>query len=222
MIRETQGIGIGVVGILLVVVAGVLLRDLASGLPVGPDAAWQALMSSHRWAPAVSLARVMAWIGAGPGVWFVTAALVIVELLLRRWRAAVALLLAVDLSSSLSSTIKLLSVRPRPTGALDVLSSFSFPSGHTTWAAAATASLALALPRVWTWVLAGSWIAFMAWSRTYLGVHWLSDVAAGAVLGVSAALLAAGLVALLAPGDPHAPPPPAEPPSSPPTATVAE
>jgi undecaprenyl-diphosphatase len=207
MIRETRFVGIGIVGVLLVVAAGVLLRDLAGGLPVGPDAAWQALMSSHRWAPAVSVARVMAWIGNAPGVFIVTAALVIVELALRRWRAAIALLLAVDLSSSLSSTIKLLSVRPRPTGGLDLLTSFSFPSGHTTWAAAVAVSLALALPRVWTWVLAGSWIAFMAWSRTYLGVHWLSDVAAGALLGVSVALLAAGLVALLAPGDPHSPPP---------------
>ena len=34
---------------------------------------------------------------------------------------------------------------------------------------------------VWVGVAAGS--AAMAWSRTYLQVHWLSDVAAGTLLG---------------------------------------
>ncbi len=43
-------------------------------------------------------------------------------------------------------------------------------------------------------MLAGLGIAGMAWSRTYLQVHWLSDVTAGAMLGVGVALLVFGAV----------------------------
>ncbi len=32
----------------------------------------------------------------------------------------------------------------------------------------------------------------MAWSRTYLQVHWLSDVVAGAALGIGVALVVFG------------------------------
>ena len=218
MHQAPRRIALGTAGILLVVAAGLVIRYLAGGLPVGPDAAWGALMSSHRWAPAVAVAQLMAWIGNTPGVWIVTWAAAVIQLILRRWRGAIAVLAAVELGSFWSSTIKVITARPRPTGAIDYLTSFSFPSGHATWAAAFAASLALALPRVWSVVLAGSWIAFMAWSRTYLGVHWLSDVAAGALLGISVALLTAGVVGLLAPGEPH----PRPHPHSYPPATIAE
>ena len=195
--------GLGVGAILLVLTAGLLIRFAAADLPVGPDVAWQELMASHRVAPGVAVAQAMAWIGKSPGTWFVSAGAMAVALILRQWRTAIALLLAVEIGVTCSSAIKLLSARPRPTGAVELVGSFAFPSGHTTWAAAVAASLALALPRVWSWALAGAWIALMAWSRTYLGVHWLSDVAAGAVLGIGIALLAAGVVELLAPSGRH-------------------
>ena len=45
--------------------------------------------------------------------------------------------------------------------------------------------------RPW-WIAAGLGIAVMAWSRTYLQVHWLSDVVAGAALGIGVALVVFG------------------------------
>jgi undecaprenyl-diphosphatase len=49
------------------------------------------------------------------------------------------------------------------------------------------------------WCLATAGIAGMAWSRTYLQVHWLLDVIAGSLLGVGVTLLVfAGLQVLLA------------------------
>ena len=42
--------------------------------------------------------------------------------------------------------------------------------------------------RSW-WALAALTTAGMAWSRTYLQVHWLTDVVAGSLLGVGLALL---------------------------------
>jgi undecaprenyl-diphosphatase len=40
--------------------------------------------------------------------------------------------------------------------------------------------------------VAGLAIVGMAWSRTYLQVHWLSDVVAGSLLGMGVSLLVLG------------------------------
>jgi len=45
--------------------------------------------------------------------------------------------------------------------------------------------------RRWHWFVAASLLAAaMAWSRTYLSVHWATDTIAGTCLGVAIALLA--------------------------------
>ena len=78
----------------------------------------------------------------------------------------------------------------------------SFPSGHTSYAAATVVALVLLYTRsgprrpLW-WALVALGTAAMAWSRTYLHAHWLSDVVAGAAWG-SALALAVFAVAQLA------------------------
>jgi undecaprenyl-diphosphatase len=70
---------------------------------------------------------------------------------------------------------------------------FSFPSGHALNAFAIGTVVALAFPAVALPVLAVA--ASVAASRVVLGLHWLSDVVAGALAGVligSAAWLALG------------------------------
>lgn len=42
----------------------------------------------------------------------------------------------------------------------------------------------------WSILLAAAWILLMMWSRTALQVHWLTDTLAGALVGISAAVLA--------------------------------
>ncbi|MFD0766782.1 phosphatase PAP2 family protein [Mucilaginibacter lutimaris] len=72
-------------------------------------------------------------------------------------------------------------------------SSTSFPSGH----AASTFSTAMALSNAYPkwYVIAPSflWAGSVSYSRSYLGVHYPTDVTAGASLGVGTALLLQGI-----------------------------
>ncbi len=70
---------------------------------------------------------------------------------------------------------------------LPPLSDASFPSGHTS-AAFAAAFAWRKLPLKWT-IPVFALAILMAFSRLYLGVHYPSDILAGIVLGLVAALL---------------------------------
>ena len=78
----------------------------------------------------------------------------------------------------------------------------SYPSGHAAYAGATAVILVLLFTkpgrhrRAW-WIVAAVATAGMAWSRTYLQVHWLSDALAGATLGVGVALLSVAVVQIL-------------------------
>ncbi|MDX3075422.1 phosphatase PAP2 family protein [Streptomyces sp. NPDC088354] len=68
---------------------------------------------------------------------------------------------------------------------------FSFPSGHAMTATTSCAVLLLALlpvvPRAWRplpWTLAGITVVGVGWTRVALGVHWVSDVVGGWLLGL--------------------------------------
>ncbi|MBT2482325.1 phosphatase PAP2 family protein [Streptomyces sp. ISL-94] len=69
---------------------------------------------------------------------------------------------------------------------------FSFPSGHAMTATTSCAVLLLALlplvPRRWRplpWVLAAVSVVGVGYTRVALGVHWVSDVAGGWLLGLA-------------------------------------
>ncbi|MEF8816326.1 MAG: phosphatase PAP2 family protein [Salinibacter sp.] len=65
----------------------------------------------------------------------------------------------------------------------------SFPSGHASLSAALVTSWGLSFPR-WYVVAPGAlWALGVALSRVHLGVHYPSDVLAGAVLGIGVGLL---------------------------------
>ena len=86
--------------------------------------------------------------------------------------------------------------RARPVGEWGVLyrrfDPHAFPSGHSA-RAALLAVLAFALGPWWLGVLLACWAVGVATSRVTLGVHYLSDVVAGAVLG----LVCGGVAALV-------------------------
>ena len=65
----------------------------------------------------------------------------------------------------------------------------SFPSGHTSSAFSIATSLSLNYPKWYVIVPTYAWASATGYSRMYLGVHYPSDVLAGAVLGSGTAWL---------------------------------
>ena len=67
--------------------------------------------------------------------------------------------------------------------------SYSFPSGHTTTAFATATTLAINYRKWYVIVPAYAWAGAIGYSRMRLGVHYPSDVLAGAVTGAAGAWL---------------------------------
>lgn len=70
---------------------------------------------------------------------------------------------------------------------------YSFPSGHSSLAFSVAASLALEYKKWYITVPAYIWATTVGYSRIYLGVHYPSDVLAGAVIGFGSAYLSSWL-----------------------------
>jgi undecaprenyl-diphosphatase len=138
-------------------------------------------------------ARVFSRIGEHAGVWLAlgTAGVLIDRPRRRRWRRARRV---VAWTYVLNTAIKFSVRRRRPQlpdlpALARTPSPLSFPSAHTATAVAGTLVYSrLGVPAAPMWTLAGA----LAYSRLYLGVHYPSDVLAGALLGAAMGRRAAG------------------------------
>ena len=153
-------------------------------------------IAANRSSALTSVAQVV----SDAGSFALLAPLSIAFLLLRRWKRPaddIALVVIAVGSAALPSVVKLIVARPRPTiEHLSHLTSLSFPSEHTTQAAAIYLTIAILLSkglnRGWrelVIILTVLIALAVAWSRVYLGVHYPTDVIAGLLLGWSWALL---------------------------------
>lgn len=104
-------------------------------------------------------------------------------------RNACVVLVASGLSSALTNAVKYSVKRARPFVTYpDIIKksdagSPSFPSGHTSSAFCAATTLSLEYPKWYVIAPAYGWAGTVAYSRMHLGVHYPSDVAAGAIIG---------------------------------------
>jgi membrane-associated phospholipid phosphatase len=113
-------------------------------------------------------------------------------------RAGGRLAATLALAGAASTATKFVFGRPRPSESVeaDVFAPFSgedaMPSGHSTIAFALATALADDIQKTWASVGLYTLATGVAWSRLNDDRHWLSDVAAGAVVGVASAKLVNG------------------------------
>ncbi len=113
-------------------------------------------------------------------------------LVARQWRAALFAILTLLGTALANGALKATFARARPEVLMEPLSSYSFPSGHSSAAFAFFLTLGVLAGRgqpprlrlAWL-VLASLPATAIALSRVYLGVHWTTDVTAGALLAAS-------------------------------------
>lgn len=170
-------------GVTLLALAGAFAAFVSyhpGPLAVTADSDWLSLLQHTRDPFLTGTAKVLSLI-AGPIGGTVIVAIIAVFLWFARGRRTGAVFLAATLAltSGASQLIKHLVLRPRPPGQLVPADAGSFPSGHviTTIAVGTALVLVLARPRHRRALLACAVIAALAvaWCRTYLGEHWLSD-----------------------------------------------
>lgn len=193
----------------VLILVGLFITD---GPFAGPIGRWDAHIS--QW---FENRRTETWnsvtvFGSGLGMTEVIVGLelvaVVVLAIIRRWRDAAFLVLAVTLEASVALTSSIVVDRPRPSVIRldDVPPTKSFPSGHTAAAIALYVGLAIILTphvrhaalRAIIWLLAVSVPVFVGVSRVYRGMHHATDVIGSLILGSMALGLAWLIVACVA------------------------
>ncbi len=187
-------------GIALTAFAGDAFLDLAELLHANSPMLQRADTLAHEWSRAerstgATLFFSVFTVAGGPVA--MAATVVVVTAILafrRRFRWAAYLAITTGAGALLVTQLKIYFARARPdlAEALRQAHGYSFPSGHamgSTIVAGALAYLALRGLPTWRAKAAGlagavTFIAAVAFSRVYLGVHWISDVGAGIAAGL--------------------------------------
>ncbi len=178
----------------LAVLLGAALTWILAGDVPAVDAWWSATIAGMRTDAAAAAASVLDRIGGGWVAILVIPAVIVAGLLLAR-RPAAALLAAGAFAASalVVQALKHLFDRVRPEDMLVLSDHGSFPSGHAANAATIAVVMWMLFPRLWVGLAGVLWVLVMAWSRTMLSAHWLTDVIGGVVLGAGVALLGAAV-----------------------------
>ncbi|PVE79382.1 phosphatase PAP2 family protein [Microbacterium testaceum] len=181
---------------------GIVLIALASALgawvyvrgpsPFTVDVWWNQLFAAAPSEPLYVFALVMDQVGGHLTAVLIVPVLGAVAIFAtrRRWSALYFLTASVG-SALLVQVLKHTFGRARPEDILILSDYGSFPSGHTANAATIAVVAGVLFPRAWVRVVGAAWVILMAFSRTYLHAHWLSDTVGGALVGAGAALVLA-------------------------------
>ena len=176
--------------ILLVVLLAAVIFYREANKPFGFEVEWMGELVEAR-APIWTVpALVFNWIGGGLASIVYVPLLIIGGLLLwRRPWAALYYACAAIVSVTVTTVIKNLVGRPRPTDILVTPDFGSFPSGHSAGAALIATTLGIIFARTWVWVAGSVYTLLMMLSRTYLGAHWISDTIGGMLVGAGVAVI---------------------------------
>ncbi len=167
-------------------------------MSTGLDLAVLSWLDGTRSDAMTALMQVVSWVGSWPFValWALLLAALLDRVGRSRWTVTATMAFALVAQLVIVQGIKWVVARPRPShvDALTTTLDASFPSGHVAVTATIGVVLVLAVRVVrpaWTWpatVAALVAVALMAMSRMYLGVHYPTDVAAGALVGAAVGL----------------------------------
>lgn len=180
----------GIAAVVLAAVLGAVIAYRASNKPFEFDTEWMEEILEAR-NPVLEIpAQLMNTVGGGLfGVIILPIVIVVLLLILRRRWAALYFAAASILSAGLVQLLKNVFARPRPEDMLVTADIGSFPSGHVANAATMAVVLGFILQRTWVWIAGMVYAILMMLSRTYLGVHWVSDTIGGLVLGAGVAVI---------------------------------
>jgi undecaprenyl-diphosphatase len=184
---------------MLAIVATLLFGEFAETVMAGKTQAFDDAvlrwMGAHHTKLLDNVMLEITALGTGSSVMMMVCVAAMFLALTRHRYSALLLLVATTGGIALNNVLKIFFDRPRPHVIVWVThaNSSSFPSGHAMTATVVYCTVAYLAARLQrrTWArwltlfLAGIVIALISVSRVYLGVHYPSDVAAGAIVGVA-------------------------------------
>lgn len=188
------------IGVGATVIGGDLFMDIAEHVQSESTKLHAVDSDIHAWATetrtggATTFFTIMTIIGTPAGLCVLMLIVSVYVIAEKHWRWAVYLLFTGCVGGLLNLWLKSTFARARPelAEALRDAHGYSFPSGHamgSTMVFGALSYIALRLFRRWNQratalALTSSMVVAIATSRIYLGVHWISDIAAGISAGI--------------------------------------
>lgn len=186
----------GLLGVMaLSVLFGALLEDVTAGEGIAMiDHPVARFVAAHRTSGLTTVMKTVSTVGSPLGVAaFALVCAGIASAVRRTWSPLLVVVAGAGGIAVIDYALKALIGRSRPpvAQAVDTAAGYAFPSGH---AASATAILAVlayvsmrrlrsTVARSAVWAASAAGAVLVSMSRVYLGVHWLSDVLGGMLIG---------------------------------------
>ncbi|WP_104137524.1 MULTISPECIES: phosphatase PAP2 family protein [unclassified Cryobacterium] len=180
----------GMSAVALAALLGLVVVVRANGLVLEVDTEWMGEVIEHR-SPIWEIPSLFmnAFGGGLFGVLIVPIVITLVIVFIKRPWAAGYYLAATVVSAGAVQVLKQVFGRARPEDMLVTSDFGSFPSGHVANAATMAVCFAIIFPRLWIALAGAAYTIVMLLSRTYLGVHWLTDTIGGLLIGAGVAVV---------------------------------
>ena len=177
------------------IVTGAYIRWSAGNQPLPIDRWWHAYANLHRDESLVALSTWLNHAGGTVIVGYAVPALVAIGLCLaRRYRDAVTIAVASLVTAPLVNVIKAVLRRPRPDDGMIAVELAAYPSGHVANLTVLLVVAGLLVRKWWIWPPAAALVLAMAFSRTYLNLHWLTDTVGGAMFGAGVGMASFAMI----------------------------